>query len=160
MKEVADLKVGCFTLLLPIPVQLQRRMNNQGFSVTSRLICPAMLLGHISLPHIYYMEMPAQHLCGSLCVRATALCIHCRLAMTAAVKQLLRQGMDDGVEKSILPAAQWVRAAHLLKAAVDSVDDEQPTGYTCKESKVTTFCPFLAGDLPVLYRAACVKGGA
>ena len=50
------------------------------------------------------------------------------------------------MEKSILPAAQWIRAVHLLKAAVDLVDEEQPTGHTCRESKVTTSCPSLAGD--------------
>ena len=58
--------------------------------------------------------------------------------MFAAVEQLTWQGKDgESQAKSILPAAQWVRAALLLEAAVDSADDEQSAGYTCKECKVT-----------------------
>ncbi len=69
------------------------------------------------------------------------MCVHCRLAISAAVKQLMQLGKEDGVAKSVLPAAQWVRAAHLLKMAVESVDDEQPTMNTCKEGKVIKTSP-------------------
>ena len=81
-------------------------------------------------------------------VQTFTVCVHCRSAIHGAVKQLMQTATDDVVSKSVLPAAQWVRAAHLLKLAVESVDDEQPSIYSCKESKVSkaqfpclTCCP-------------------
>ncbi len=80
--------------------------------------------------------------CRIVHVQTLTMCVHCRVAISAAVKQLMQHANDDGVAKSVLPAAQWVRAAHLLKMAVESVDDEQPSMYTCKENKVTKTLPF------------------
>ena len=59
----------------------------------------------------------------------------CRHAIQSSVKQLTWQGA--GAEaKSILPTAQYTRAADLLTAAVDYADRSEPVGYVCKQCKV------------------------
>jgi len=62
---------------------------------------------------------------------------HYRSAIDAGVKALTWQGKAGGAEaKSILPTAQWVRATHLLKAAIEHEDKETPSGFVCRQCKV------------------------
>ena len=96
-------------------------------------------------------------LCKGMPAPKPLLCVHCRLAISAAVKQLIQPGKDDEMAKSVLPAAQWVRAAQLLKAAVESVDDERPTGYTCKVITIDLSC--LTGQYHIPYRAESAVAG-
>ena len=68
---------------------------------------------------------------------ARAFCACCRLAINKSVKQLTGDGGESGVEPmSILPTAQWTRAADLLRHAVEVTEEEQPSAYICVECQV------------------------
>ena len=71
---------------------------------------------------------------GSLCETPLSCC---RLAINRSVKQLAGDGGEDGAEPlSILPTAQWMRAADLLMHAVETTEKELPSAYICMECQV------------------------
>ena len=64
-------------------------------------------------------------------------CSHCRLAINKSVKQLTGDSGESGAEPmSILPTAQWTRAADLLRHAVEITEEEQSSTYICIECQV------------------------
>ena len=66
-------------------------------------------------------------------------CACCRLAINKSVKQLTGDGGESGGEAmSILPTAQWTRAADLLRHAVEVTEEEQSSAYICMECQVCT----------------------
>ena len=61
----------------------------------------------------------------------------CRLAINRSVKQLTGDGGESSADPmSILPTAQWTRAADLLRHAVETTEEELPSAYICMECQV------------------------
>ena len=71
---------------------------------------------------------------GNLCETSLSCC---RLAINRSVRQLTGDGGEIGAEPmSILPTAQWTRAADLLTHTVETTEKESPSAYTCMECQV------------------------